>query len=186
MQNEDRKGSDPPSRSKVRPSRTASVSPVDGGATVSTPSAIFVGREPHLCAIALFQTVPHAHPHCLVPSRLRFFTQDAYARPTPWAPSFLVWMNTGRPTTSARCGFQHRPWAVVVIALRSAATTHPWAAAILMASLRRSLLCGVRRRRRRCSISKETSHVLVRLHLQHESSEQHQRIEKFNPLQIRL
>ena len=56
----------------------------------------------------------------------------------PWAPSFRLWMNTGSPKTSARCGFQRRLWAVVVIALRSTATTHPWAAAILMASLRPS------------------------------------------------
>ena len=89
-------------------------------------------------------------------------------------------MNTGPPNTSARCGFQHRLCAVVVIALRSAATTHPWAADILMASLRRFLLYGVYRRKRRCSISKEISHVLVRLHLQHECSEQHQRIEKLS------
>ena len=110
-------GSDPPSRSKVRPTRTASVSPGDGGATVSTPSAIFVGRGPHLCAIALFQTVPHAHPHCLIPSRLRFFTQDACARPTPPLSSILpsvdehgssehqrsLWFST-----STMCGGRHR------------------------------------------------------------------------------
>ena len=73
-------------------------------------------------------------------------------------------MNTGPPTTSARCGFQRRLWAVVVIALRSAATTHPLAAAILMASLRRFLLYWVK-----SSISKETSHVPVRLLLRRDA-----------------
>ena len=53
--------------------------------------------------------------------------------------SFLLClcMNTGSPATSARCGFRRRLWSPVVIALSSAATTHPWAAAIRTASLRR-------------------------------------------------
>ena len=55
----------------------------------------------------------------------------------PWAPSFRLCMNTGSPATSARCGFRRRPWAAVVIARRSSATTHPWAAAVRVASLRR-------------------------------------------------
>ena len=70
---------------RVRPSRTASVRFGSSDVTVSIPSA----SGPHLCAMALMQTVPHVHPYCLVSSRLRFFTQDAHARSTPSLGSIL-------------------------------------------------------------------------------------------------
>ena len=35
------------------------------------------------------QAVPHVYPHCPVPSRLRFFTQDAHTRSTPSLSSIL-------------------------------------------------------------------------------------------------
>ena len=129
---------------RVRPSRTASVKFGSSEVTISIPSAssLVAGLtwvRLHLC------------------KQFRMCTQTVSFRPGfgsslgthtpaphhPWAPSFRLCMKTGSPATSARCGFRRRPWAAVVIALRSAATTHPWAAAIRIASLRRiSLLAS--------------------------------------------
>ena len=78
---------------RVRPSRTAFVRFGNSDVTVSILLRLFVGRRPHLCAIALVQAVLHVHLYCLVSSKLRFFTQDAHARSTPSLGSILPSVN---------------------------------------------------------------------------------------------
>ena len=121
----------------VRPSRTASVRLGNNEVTVSIPSAssLVAGLTCvrwHLCKQFRMCT----HTVSFRPgfgSSLKTHTPGPHH---PWAPSFRLSVKTGSPATSARCGFRRRLWAAVVIALRSAATTHPWAAAIRMVSLR--------------------------------------------------
>ena len=73
-----------------------------------SPSAfrLFVGRGPHLGAIALAQAVPHVHPYCLVSSGFASsLTTHTPSPHHPWAPSCRLCMKTGSPATRARCGF---------------------------------------------------------------------------------
>ena len=74
---------------RMRPSRTASVKLGKSDVKGIDSFRFFVGRGPHLGAIALMKAVPHVHPCCLVSSRLRFFNQDAHARSTPPLGSIL-------------------------------------------------------------------------------------------------
>ena len=74
---------------RVRPSRTASVRFGNSGVTVSIPSASSLVAGLNCVRFALMQAVPHVHPYCLVPSRLRFFSRDAQARSTPSLSSIL-------------------------------------------------------------------------------------------------
>ena len=91
---------------RVRPARMASVSSGKRGEGLH-PFRFFVGRGPHLYAVALVQAVPHAHPYCLNSSSLRFYTQDAYARSTPSLSPILpcVCMKTGSPAPGPAVAF---------------------------------------------------------------------------------
>ena len=102
---------------RVRPLRTASGRIGSSDVTISIPFR-FVGRGPHLDAIALMQAIPHVHPDCVVSSRLRFFTQNAHARSTPSLGSILSSLYEDgfsshqyplRPPLSAVGCCRHRP-----------------------------------------------------------------------------
>ena len=74
---------------RVRPSRTASVRFGSSDATVSIPSASLLVAASPVCGCTCASSFACVHPDCLVPSRLRFFTQDAHARSTPSLASIL-------------------------------------------------------------------------------------------------
>ena len=83
---------------------------VQSHATAIRSFCFFIGRGPHLCAIALVQAVPHVDPHCLVPSRFQIFARYAHHQ------VHAILGLRSSVCVCARWSFHRRLWAAVVVA----------------------------------------------------------------------